>query len=252
MGTKRNLRLNWGVARLFGITKLIHALYVYKERRQVRMVMQKTNKIFCIGVNKTGTTSLSKTFKDWHFKVGDQREAELIALDHYTNDVSKIIQYCNTAEVFQDVPFSLPNSYIYLDKAFPKSKFILTVRDTKDQWYNSCLNFHSKLFGDGVKTPNWNDIEKFNYVKPGWPIMMQKKMYGVNENESPYNYEKLTKFYEQHIIDVKNYFQDRPEDLLIINLSNENSFQKLKKFLDIKSNLQTFPWENKTSEIRND
>ena len=246
-----NLRLNLRIARLLGISNLIESLYVYIERRQVRKVMRKNNKIFCIGANKTGTTSLSKTFKDWHFKVGIQREAEFIALDHYSRDVSKIIQYCNRAEVFQDVPFSLPNAYKYLDKAFPKSKFILTVRDNKDMWYNSCVKFHSKLFGDGENTPNWKDLEKFNYVKPGWPMIIHKKMYDLNENESPYDYKKLTTFYEQHIIDVKNYFQDRPEDLLIINLSNENSFQNLKKFLGIKSNLQTFPWENKTSEIRN-
>lgn len=251
MGINRKIRLNWGLARLFRITILIEAFYLYIERYQVRKVMRKTNKIFCIGANKTGTTSLSKTFNDWHFIVGNQREAELIALDHYTNDVSKIIKYCRSAEVFQDVPFSLPNAYIYLDKAFPKSKFILTVRDNKDMWYNSCVKFHSKLFGDGVNTPNWHDIEKFNYIKPGWPLRMQKKMYGLNENESPYDYEKLTKFYERHIIDVKKYFQDRPEDLLIINLSNENSLEELKRFLNINSNLQAFPWENKTSEIRN-
>ena len=52
--------------------------------------------------------------------------------------------------------------------------------------------------------------------------------------------------YNKEIID---YFKERPKDLLVLNLSEENAFQKFINFLDIKTSLTNFPWENKTSEI---
>ena len=35
-------------------------------------------KIFCIGRNKTGTTSLKRAFEDLGYPVGDQRKAEIL------------------------------------------------------------------------------------------------------------------------------------------------------------------------------
>lgn len=104
-------------------------------------------KIFCVGRNKTGTTSLTKAFEDLGFVVGNQRTAERM-LHHYKNrDFKPIIKYCKSAQVFQDFPFSYPETYKHLDKAYPNSKFILTIRDSADQWYNSVTKFHAKMFG---------------------------------------------------------------------------------------------------------
>ena len=54
-----------------------------------RLINNKKPKIFCIGHNKTGTTSLTKAIKDLGFIVGNQREAELMFDDWLKRDFSK-------------------------------------------------------------------------------------------------------------------------------------------------------------------
>ena len=81
-------------------------------------------KIFGIGNNKTGTTSLSKAMSKLGYKVGNQKIAELLHKDWAQRNFTPIIEYCKTAEFFQDVPFSKPFTFIVLDQAFPNSKFI--------------------------------------------------------------------------------------------------------------------------------
>ena len=94
-------------------------------------------KIFCIGRNKTGTTSLKYVLKQHGYKVGNQRKSELL-IDHYANrNFKRIAKFCEKATVYQDVPFSLPYLYIYLDNVFPNAKFILSVRNSPIEWYES-------------------------------------------------------------------------------------------------------------------
>ena len=82
-----------------------------KKRYQISHVQGKT-KYFCIGRNKTGTTSLKRAFEDMGFTVGNQRAAELLTDRYYfSQDFSPITKYCITAQVFQDVPFSYPDTY---------------------------------------------------------------------------------------------------------------------------------------------
>ncbi len=81
--------------------------------------MGKGCKIFCIGQNKTGTTSIRKACEDLGFDVGNQRVAENLLINYLENDFKSIIDYCKTANVFQDFPFSWPETYKHLDKAFP-------------------------------------------------------------------------------------------------------------------------------------
>jgi hypothetical protein len=111
-------------------------------------------KIFCIGLNKTGTTSLKKEMALQGFTVGNQRQAELLFDDWVKRDFRRIVRYCRTARFFQDAPFSYPYTFIALDQAFPGSKFILTVRDNAEQWYNSLIRFHGKLWGNGNTPPH--------------------------------------------------------------------------------------------------
>ena len=112
--------------------------------------LRKSQKIFCIGCNKTGTTSLERELIELGYILGDQRQAELLYDAHYfKKNFGPIIEYCRTAEAFQDAPFSCPETYKYLDKAFPNSKFILSVRDDPEQWYRSLTEFHAKSFNEG-------------------------------------------------------------------------------------------------------
>ncbi|MFW6046624.1 MAG: sulfotransferase [Candidatus Woesearchaeota archaeon] len=106
-----------------------------------------SRKVFCVGLNKTATKSLYSAMEDLGFKVGDQRVAEKLFDYWIRRDFKRFIRYCRKAEFFQDVPFSLPYTFIVMDQAFPGSKFILTVRDDEEQWYHSLTRFHEKLWG---------------------------------------------------------------------------------------------------------
>ena len=125
-------------------------------------VIPDEGKVFCIGFNKTGTTSVKVAFKELGYRVGNQPVAEGFITDWARRDFSRIIDYCNTAEAFQDIPFSLPDTYQSLDAAFPGSKFILTVRENADIWNRSLTNFHAKVFGEG-KIPTEEDLARSSY-----------------------------------------------------------------------------------------
>ena len=102
-----------------------------------RVVGLRNPKIFCIGGNKTGTTSIKKVLEDLGYRIGDQRTAELLMEDWGKRDLRRLIRYCHTADAFQDVPFSYVYTFQAMDAAFPGSKFILTLRNSYDQWYQS-------------------------------------------------------------------------------------------------------------------
>ncbi|MEW6132914.1 MAG: sulfotransferase [Pseudomonadota bacterium] len=105
-------------------------------------------KIFCIGRNKTGTTSLAAALRELGVRVGNQKPAELLLKDWAVRDFRRLVAYCHTAQAFQDIPFSLPYTFQAMDMHFPESKFILTVRDSADQWYHSLVKFHKKIWGE--------------------------------------------------------------------------------------------------------
>jgi hypothetical protein len=218
---------------------------LYAEGIANRVRVKGKTKYFCIGRNKTGTTSLKKAFEDLGLIVGNQRLAEKLYDKYYfEGNFDPIIKYCETAQVFQDVPFSYYNTLAHIDKAYPGSKFILTVRDSADQWYNSITKFHAKKFGKGGRIPTAVDLKNATYVRPGF---MQNTMKAHETPASdPYNKEIMCAHYERHNADVLEYFKDRPNDLLVINLSDKDAYQRFVEFVGIDSPFESFPWENKT------
>lgn len=201
-------------------------------------------KYFCIGRNKTGTTSLKKAFEQLGFPVGVQRRAETLYDRHYfEGNFEPIVKYCRSAQVFQDVPFSCPDTYKHLDVAFPGSKFILTIRDDAEQWYLSITRFHAKKFGKYGKIPTVEDLKKASYVRRGFSYNTVL-LHGTPDSD-PYNKAIMTAHYEKYNRDVMAYFKGRPDDLLVLNLSEEDAYQKFVDFLGVESPYDSFPWENK-------
>ena len=217
------------------------------EFQKIKVARRGKNKIFIIGQNKTGTTSIKNTFEDMGYLVGNQRHAELMYNDYFKKDFKPLLKYCRSAEVFQDFPFSYPETYKHVDNFFPKSKFILTVRDSSEQWYNSITKFHARRFGNG-SIPSMEDLQRATYVEKGWVWKIFSYLYPP-KGKDIYNKGQLMQTYIDYNKEIIDYFKERPKDLLVLNLSEENAFQKFINFLDIKTSLTNFPWENKTSEI---
>ena len=202
-------------------------------------------KIFCIGLNKTGTTTVERVLKDFGYALGDQVEGELLMEAWYQRDFKRIIKFCKTAEAFQDIPFSLPYTFQHLDVAFKDAKFILSRRNSAEEWYNSLTRFHSKLWADGERIPTIEDLKNAEYRAPNYTYTANRYIYDTPEND-PYNKAILLEFYKQHNQAVKAYFRSRPEKLLIINVSVSSDYVKLCQFLDQPVNAEDFPWKNKT------
>ncbi|WP_460219714.1 sulfotransferase [Psychroserpens sp. MEBiC05023] len=205
-------------------------------------------KIFCVGLNKTGTTTIEKVLSDFGYRLGQQSEAELLARDWYNRDFKRIIKFCSTAQAFQDIPFSLPYTYAFLDEHFKNAKFILTVRDNPNQWYNSITKFHSKLWANGHDLPTIQDLKNAKYRYKGFAYDINRYMFNTPK-EAPYFKDTLIEYYNNHNYSVIEYFRSRPDRLVIINVSEEKDYLKLCNFLNKKPIHNGFPWENKTSNI---
>jgi hypothetical protein len=205
----------------------------------VNLFRTKRKKIFVIGSNKTGTTSLGAALKNLGFRLGNQLEAEMLLDDWARRDFRRLIRYCRSADAFQDIPFSLDYTFQAMDAAFPDSKFILSVRDDADQWYRSLTRFHAKRRGLD-RLPTAEELKADPYVWPGFMWHASQLLYGIDEN-NVWDEEIYKRFYLQHIETVQTYFKYRRNDLLDINLSEADAMQRLCEFLEVPILEETMP-----------
>lgn len=211
------------------------------------MIFRRLNqyKIFCIGHNKTGTTTIESVLKDFGYKLGNQIQGEMLLDAWYHRDFKEIIKFCKTADAFQDVPFSLPYTYQHLDLAYPGAKFILTERDNAEQWYQSLTKFHSKLWANGKHIPTANDLKQAIYRRQGFAYDFNRWTYNSPEDDI-YNKKTLINFYNNYNQTIKDYFKSHPEKLLVINVSKSPDYTKLCEFLEKPITRTDFPWKFKT------
>lgn len=202
-------------------------------------------KVFCIGQNKTGTTTIEVVLKRFGYRLGNQVEGELLLEAWHHRDFKHILKYCKTANAFQDVPFSLAYTYQHLDLAFPNAKFILTERDSAEQWYQSLTKFHSKKWADGQRIPSAEDLKLIKYRGLGHAYKFNRYVFSTPETDV-YNQTILKEHYLRHNQTIKDYFKTRPEKLLVINVAKPKDYSKLCVFLNQTPQGDDFPWENKT------
>ena len=77
--------------------------------------------MFCICLNKTGTTTLKYALERHEYIVGKEKDAIKYLEDYSKRDFSGLIEYCKLAEAFQDTPFSWWYTFIIMDQVFPNS-----------------------------------------------------------------------------------------------------------------------------------
>ncbi len=185
--------------------------------------MSQTGKIIGIGFHKTGTSTLGKALEILGYSV--KGVAPRMILPIVRGNVAKALKYAKKYDALQDVPWCI--LYKELDEYFPGSKFILTIRD-EESWYKSAL----KQFGGYIRPQN-------EWIYGRHKGLFKDKEHAVNR-------------YKRHNADIKEYFKDRPDDLLILNLSEGNNWEKLCFFLGEKMPKTEFPHSNKSSEKKNE
>jgi hypothetical protein len=202
-------------------------------------------KIFCIGLNKTGTTSWAQAMTDLGYQVGNERAAEIFLDDWAQKKYSRILRFCDSAQAFQDVPFSLPGMYQILHRRFPDSRFVLTIRDSPQQWYRSMTRFHARAWSaDGNCPPTRRDLENAQYIYKGWPAAFCLRVFQTPPDD-PYNRDMLLTFYKGHAQSVCEYFSKYPGSLLQVNVGAPRALQKMCAFLGTPYAGGEFPWKNR-------
>ena len=122
--------------------------------------------------------------------------------------------------------------YPILDKRFPNSKFILTVRD-KEAWLKS-----TRLFFQGWQTFFTKEGKIHGFVNF---IRKMHIFHCIN-----YDADYFSILYDNHFRNVKYYFKDREQDLLTIDICGGDGWEKLCLFLNKGIPDITFPHKNKT------
>lgn len=203
---------------------------------------KKFNKVFGIGLNKTGTTTLSKIFFDCGLRIAPQHDGELAGIQALAGNMTPLVGYINKYDAFQDVPFSIKSFYAQIDALFPNSKFILTIRD-KEDWFKSFSTYYrSKLFCADDKYPSLESIKNRKYLYPGyyyqisqanWFINIDEDYKLIKNSELLLNKNNCIEIYDNRNKEVIRHFSERPRDLLVIDLSEENDTQKIVDFLGL-------------------
>lgn len=181
-------------------------------------------KIFGIGLNKTGTTTLGQCGKILGLRC-TTCDKKLLKDFVSNNDFSRILKKVNEYDLFEDWPW--PLVYKQLDEMFPGSKFILTVRSSEEKWLDSLMK-HS------MRTHPFNHCRKLAY---GFSFPHKHQ-------------QEYIEFYKKHNDTARSYFAGRSSDFLELCWEAGDGFEKLCSFLGRDVPNVPFPHANKGADIR--
>jgi Sulfotransferase domain len=199
------------------------------------LVPERTRKVFCIGMQRSGTTSFGRFC------------ATELGLAHRGFDVSiangwgrawmqgapeRILAAPDfrTGEVFEDDPWWYPRFYEFLAPRFPDAKFVLITRDA-DAWFRS-LMAHS-----GGRAPGYTDLHAAAYGRQSEFEALQAragswrkvKWQGLSLGGMDEHYKAR---YRAHAADARAWFAAHAPDRLIdIRLEDPEKFRKVALFL---------------------
>lgn len=157
-------------------------------------------RIFGIGLHKTATTSLHHALQMLGFASAHWENA------HWAKSIWEEMTTWGRSHTLEkhyalcDLP--IPLLYEQLDKGYPGSKFILTIRD-EDSWLESVRN-------------HWS--HEHNRFRASWSTdpfthKVHKLLYGTKGFDA----EVFLARYRRHNAEVLEYFKDRPGDLLVMD-----------------------------------
>lgn len=179
-------------------------------------------KIFCVGFQKTGTTSMGAALSTLGYSVVGARGSQDPRISETAYNL--VEEFLPKYDAFQDNPWAV--LYEHLDRMCPDSKFILTTRDP-DSWLESAIH----TFG--------------NSTSP-----MREWIYGFGD---PIGHEDVYfERYMRHNADVIQYFSGRGADrFLVMSLEEGDGWDKLCSFLGVPIvQDKPFPHRNNSEEKR--
>ncbi len=170
-----------------------------------RIFRRQKPKVFCIGFNKTGTSSLHHLFEEMGYR-------------SYHGERWRNVKHNPLLRAYDCFSDGIPSDFRWLDRAYPGSKYILQVRDL-DRWVVSRLGHiqREKEQGTYRESEYWSDDEKAikTWVK-------QRNDYHIS---------------------VMKHFMNRSDFLVVNFIRNEDSAENVARFLH-KSGEFTRPKRN--------
>jgi len=165
------------------------------------------SKIFGVGLSRTGTHSLVKALQVLGYKA-----------QHCFHDMRRF----ETIDAGADIPVAY--QFRLLDRKYPGSKFILTLRD-RDAWLESVRRL----------------LEKRPLQKGTLNYSLWQSLYGTTESDDW----KLGQAYGRHTGVVAQWFRNRPGSLLAFRLCDiPDKWEKLCAFLGKEVPNVPFPHED--------
>ena len=189
-------------------------------------------RIFGIGMHKTATTSLDAALTALGFESAHWKSA------HWAKKIWHEMQAgrsptLESSYAVCDLP--IPVLYKELDRAYPGSKFILTVRDEAG-WIKSVRN-------------HWD--REHNRFRAGWDSdpfthKIHREIYGQKNFDEAVFLER----YRRHNAEVKEYFKGRPRDLLVMDMDGGAGWYELCAFLGEPVPQAQYPVEFATKQAK--
>ena len=228
-----------------------------EELRRRNLKRRGYSKVFVIGANKTGTTTVEDVLRSLKFKLPRQtRQEQLLSHVLVSGRYDILRRFVSKYDAFQDLPFSQESLYVALDCMFPASKFILTVRDP-EAWFKSLTRFYAKAYGirDG-KADRAHFEDREIYLHKNYTFEQARRHVSFVENNAVV--EKWDRLYDQDTrtaaflrrnSEITRYFRNRPNDLLVFDVSKETDTSKICAFLERDpSNIRPLPHLNATDQ----
>lgn len=168
---------------------------------------------------KTGTTTLNRALSILGYRVSHNSWQWLYSI--MRNDWEKVSKLALEWDALEDNP--IPLIYKELDQLFPNSKFILSTRES-DAWYQS-VSYHIG-----------------NLISP-----MHEWLFGLGKGLPMKDKNHAIAVYETHQKAVRDYFQSRPNDLLIIDVTKTQNWDAICTFLGEPIPKEAFPHANQSA-----
>lgn len=175
----------------------------------------KNHKVICVGLHKTGTTSLEVALKSVHYRVAGHFGIDNAGI--YRDALPMAANILKEYDAAQDDPWYM--LYRELDHEFPNSKFILTTRNSQ-KWIKSCVEH----FGG-----QQNEVRKW--------------FYGSGKDDPCGNESHWITAKDKHEAEVRDYFKNRGDDFLEMDITRGDNWAVLGPFLKINKHGE-FPHVN--------
>jgi Sulfotransferase domain/N-terminal domain of galactosyltransferase len=167
-------------------------------------------RIFGIGMHKTATTSLAAALRQLGFSTGHWESP--IWARNIVNELRAWRRSLTLEANYAIVDMPIPYLFRELDACYKGAKFILTIRD-EAAWLKS-LKAHWRLYFD-----EWTDN--------GFSHEMHRLVYG----RADFDAHTMLERYARHNAEVLDHFRDRPDDLLVMNMSAGAGWAELAPFV---------------------